>query len=58
MATPQQGPSPEFAVAYRETLLQGFENEIQITKRVIAAIPDDKADYKPDPNARTARDLS
>lgn len=58
MATPQQGPSPDFAVAYREMMLQGFENEIQITKRVLAAIPDGKADYKPDPNARTARELA
>jgi uncharacterized damage-inducible protein DinB len=58
MATPQQGPSPEFALAYRETLLQGFENEIQITRRVIAAIPDAKSDYKPDPHARTASELA
>jgi uncharacterized damage-inducible protein DinB len=58
MATPQQGPTPEFAVAYREMMLDGLERELQITKRVLAAIPDSRADYRPDPNARTARELA
>src|SRR5580704_8647664 len=47
MATPQQGPTPEFATAYRDTML-----------KVLAAIPDAKRDYKPDPNARTAQELA
>jgi uncharacterized damage-inducible protein DinB len=58
MATPPQGPSPDFAIAYREMMLQSFTNEVQITKRVIAAIPDAKSDYKPDPKARTASELA
>ena len=58
MATAQQGPTPEFAVAYRDAILQGFDNEVQITKKVLAAIPDAKRDYRPDPNARTAWELA
>jgi uncharacterized damage-inducible protein DinB len=58
MATPQVGPTPEFALAYREMILQSFANEVEITKKVIAAIPDAKRDYRPDPNARTAWDLA
>jgi uncharacterized damage-inducible protein DinB len=58
MATAQQGPTPEFAVAYRDTMLMGLGNEMKATKRVLGAIPDAKRDYKPDPNARTAQELA
>jgi uncharacterized damage-inducible protein DinB len=58
MTTPQQGPTPEFAVAYRDTMLIGLANELQATKKVLAAVPDAKRDYKPDANARTAGDLA
>jgi uncharacterized damage-inducible protein DinB len=58
MAAPQQGPSKEFAVAYRDMMLQGIGNEIQTTKKVIAAIPDNKKSYKPDEKARTAWELA
>ena len=58
MATPQRGPTPEFAVMYRQMLLQGFDNEVETTKKVIAAIPDNKRNYRPDPNARTAWELA
>jgi hypothetical protein len=51
MAAPQQGPSKEFAVGYRDMMLQGLMQELQTTKKVIAAIPDAKRDYKPDPKA-------
>ena len=39
-------------------MLDGIAREAEITKRVIAAVPDDKSDYRPDPNARTARELA
>jgi uncharacterized damage-inducible protein DinB len=52
-----QGISPEFAAGFREAMLQGFANEIEITKRVLAAIPEDKRDYRPDPHARNAWEL-
>ena len=51
-------PSPEFTVAYCHMMLDGIAQEVETTKRVIAAVPDDKCEYRPDPNARTARDLS
>ena len=46
MATAQQGPTPEFALAYRDIMLMGLTNELQATKKVLAAIPDAKRDYK------------
>ena len=58
MATPQQQPSKEFAAAYRDLMVQSLTNEMQTTKKVLAAVPDDKYDYKPDPKARTAGELA
>jgi len=52
-----QGLTAEFALGYRAMMLDGINREAQTTKRVIAAVPDAKADYKPDPNARTAKEL-
>jgi uncharacterized damage-inducible protein DinB len=54
----QQGPSPEFVLAYRQMMIDGLQREAEITKRVLAAVPDDKSSYKPDPNARTAWELA
>jgi uncharacterized damage-inducible protein DinB len=51
-------PSKEFAVAYRDLMLDGLMHEMQTTKKVIVAIPDGKRDYKPDPKARTAWELA
>jgi uncharacterized damage-inducible protein DinB len=50
--------TPEFALGYRAAMLDSFKNEVEITKKVIAAIPDAKSDYRPDPNARTAKELA
>jgi uncharacterized damage-inducible protein DinB len=58
MSAPQPALSPEFAVGMRESLLQGLSREMETTKKVLAAIPDDKRDYKPDPKARTAWELA
>ena len=58
MPVPQQQPSKEFAVGYRDMMLQSIANEIQTTKKVIAAIPDSKKTYKPDEKARTAWELA
>jgi uncharacterized damage-inducible protein DinB len=38
-------------------MLDGVVREAEITKKVIAAVPDAKADYRPDPCARTAKEL-
>ena len=51
-------PTTDFALAYRDLMINGFAREIEITKKVLAAIPEDKRDYRPDPNARTAWDLA
>jgi len=58
MSAPQPALSPEFAIAMREAMLQGLSREMETTKKVIAAIPDDKRDYRPDPKARTAWELA
>jgi uncharacterized damage-inducible protein DinB len=52
-----QGMTPEFAATYREIMLGGLTNEAKVTSKILAAIPDDKRDYRPDPHARTAWEL-
>jgi uncharacterized damage-inducible protein DinB len=58
MSATQPALSPEFAVAFREGVLQGLNRELQTTKKVIAAIPEDQRSYRPDPKARTAWELA
>jgi uncharacterized damage-inducible protein DinB len=53
-----QQMTPEFVLGFRAVMLDGFKREAEITKKVIAAIPDAKSDYRPDPNARTAKELA
>jgi uncharacterized damage-inducible protein DinB len=53
-----QGISPEFALGYRAMMLDGITREAEITKKVIAAVPDAASSYKPDPKARTAKELA
>ena len=50
--------TPEFVLGYRAIMLDGFKREAETTKKVIAAVPDAKSDYRPDPVARTAKDLA
>jgi uncharacterized damage-inducible protein DinB len=58
MATEQQALTPEMAAGFCAVMLDGVTRELEITKKVLAAIPDAKAQYKPDPNARTAWELA
>jgi uncharacterized damage-inducible protein DinB len=51
-------PTPDFALGYRAMMLDGLAREVETTKRVLAAVPDDKKDYRPDPHARTAWELA
>jgi uncharacterized damage-inducible protein DinB len=51
-------PTPEFVLGYRAMMVDGLAREVEITKRVLAAVPDGKRDYRPDPNARTAWELA
>jgi uncharacterized damage-inducible protein DinB len=53
-----QGLTPEFVLGYRAMMLDGVVREAECTKKVIAAIPDAESHYKPDPNARTAKELA
>jgi uncharacterized damage-inducible protein DinB len=55
---PSPAITPEFAAGYRAVVLEGLTNEIETTKKVLAAIPDAKRDYRPDPKARTAWELA
>ena len=50
--------TPEFVLGLRTLMLDGFKRETEITKKVIAAVPDAKSDYRPDPKARTAKELA
>jgi uncharacterized damage-inducible protein DinB len=52
-------PNSDFAVTYCHIMLDGLANELETTKRVLAAVPEDKCDgYRPDPNARNGRELA
>ena len=51
-------PTPEFALGYRAMMLDGIAREVETTKKVLAAIPEGKRDYRPDPHARTAWELA
>jgi len=53
-----QGLTPEFASGYCAMMLDGITREAEITKKVIAAVPDAASSYKPDPCARTAKELA
>jgi uncharacterized damage-inducible protein DinB len=48
----------EFAVTFRDMKLNALRGEMQTTKKVIAAVPDSSHDYRPDPKARTAKELA
>lgn len=52
------GLTPEFVLGYRAMMLDGIRREAEVTKKVIAAVPDAASSYRPDPHARTARELS
>jgi uncharacterized damage-inducible protein DinB len=58
MSAPQPALAPDYAIGMRESMLEGLSREMETTKKVLAAIPDDKRDYRPDPKARTAWELA
>jgi uncharacterized damage-inducible protein DinB len=49
--------TPEQASAVFQFLLPQIEAESQTTRRVLAAVPEERADYKPDPKSMSAREL-
>ena len=61
MSQPQgqsQAMTPEFALGLRALMLGSLSNELELTKKVLQAIPDAKSDFKPDAHARTAWELA
>ncbi len=60
MATqPQPKITPEHAVASRDGMLADLEHEMEVTAKVIAAIPEDRArQYRPDPKSKNAWELA
>jgi uncharacterized damage-inducible protein DinB len=51
-------PTPDFVLGYRAMMLDGLAREVETTKKVLAAVPDGKKEYRPDPCARTAWQLA
>ena len=47
----------EHAILLRQTYLGPLKNESQLTRRILAAVPADKAEYRPDSVAKTAMEL-
>ena len=58
MSAPQPALTQDFAVAQRELMLKGLEREMKTTKKVLAAVPDSKRDFRLDPKSRTAWELA
>jgi len=58
--SPQPSPSfsPEYAIGFRNMLLPAIAQEREITRNVIAAVPDTKHDYRPDPKSRGPMELA
>ncbi|MGC1686697.1 MAG: DinB family protein [Candidatus Acidiferrales bacterium] len=50
--------NPEQAAFVAEMYTQGLEREYAVTRRIIAAVPEDNKHYRPDDNARTAFELA
>jgi uncharacterized damage-inducible protein DinB len=49
---------PEQAYGVAQFLLRNVENEQKATRRVLAAVPAEKADYRPDPKSKTGFELA
>ena len=50
--------TPEFAATFTHLILGRLDNETKATRRVIGNIPNDKRDYKPAPDSRSAWELA
>ena len=49
--------SPDEAKSVADFLIADFQNEMPTTERVLAAVPDNRLDYQPDPKAKTGLGL-
>src|SRR6266508_3602619 len=50
--------TPDYAVFYRDYMLDALRREQPVTQRVIEAIPVDKGDYRPDAVGKSAFEFS
>lgn len=50
--------TPELAKSMAESSISVIEMETPTTRKVIAAVPEDRSDYRPDEKARTALELA
>ena len=50
--------SPDQAFGMRDAFVEQVERESKTTRRVIAAVPTDKSEYRPDPKCMSALELS
>lgn len=59
-STAVAGTGTEFAVGFTQMLIGSLKNELATTRKVIAAVPEDKSkhSYRPDPKAKTAWELA
>ena len=50
--------TPEWAIFYRDYMLDALRREQPVTQRVVEAIPVDKGDYRPDAVGKSALELA
>ena len=50
--------TPEQALGLRDFLVTSLKNEMKTTARVIGAVPDDKASYRPHETSKSAQELA
>ncbi len=48
----------DFAVGFRTLMLDVLTREVGVTARVLASVPDDRRDYRPEPKSRSAWELA
>lgn len=48
----------EYAAAFRDMMMGALADELETTKKVLLAIPEDKKNWKPDAKARSAWELA
>jgi uncharacterized damage-inducible protein DinB len=54
----EEGFGPDFAATFRNLMLDVIGREAEVTARVLAAVPDDSAGYRPAPDSRSAAEVA
>lgn len=57
-AASQPAAQTAFALGLRDTMLAALAEEMKTTSKVLAAVPDAKSGYRPDPKSRSAGDVA